>query len=67
MRNPNIKSGGCVRSFKKLDFYGKTLGFHIEGQDKIRSASGASLSLLVFISICLISVYHLTIQSQESN
>ena len=39
------------RTATHLDFYGKTVGFHYEGQDKLRSCTGAILSILVFVLI----------------
>ena len=42
---------------KKLDFYGKTVGFHYEGQDKLRSCSGATVSICVFILIMAVAAF----------
>ena len=40
-----------------LDFYGKTLGFHYEGADKLRSCSGATISCLVVLLILAVSAH----------
>ena len=54
-------------SAKHLDFYGKTLGFHYKGQDKMRSQTGAILSMLVFLAICAISAHRLLLIFKESH
>lgn len=54
-------------AIKHLDFYGKTLGFHYRGQDKMRSCTGATISLIVFVAICAISMHRLVLYLQEEN
>jgi len=49
----------------QLDFYGKTLGFHYDGADKMRSCTGALLSLFVFLAIVMTSLSRLTSQINE--
>ena len=39
--------------------FGKTIGFHYRGEDKLRSVSGATASICVVLLVCLISAYRM--------
>ena len=52
---------------KSFDFYGKTLGFHFQGQDKLRSCSGAIISLMVFLAVTLTVVIRVIIIDMDSH
>ena len=54
-------------TLKHLDFYGKTLGFHYRGEDKMRSFTGSVISLVVFVAICALSFHRLTLYFAESH
>lgn len=62
-----MPKSGRFTTLKHLDFYGKTLGFHFRGQDKLRSCTGATLSLIVFSAICITSAYRLLAYAAESH
>lgn len=52
---------------KQLDFYGKTLGFHYQGADKMRSYTGALISAVVFLAITVSAAYRMVVISTESH
>ena len=54
-----------IKSVTHLDFYGKTLGFHYDGADKMRSCTGALISLFVFFAIVMTSLSRLAMQINE--
>ena len=54
--------GGAVTH---LDFYGKTLGFHYNGADKMRSCTGATLSLIIFVAVVVSSLIRLGMLEDE--
>jgi len=57
--------GRCKHTVNHLDFYGKTVGFHYDGQDKLRSFTGSLLSIVVFTAILLISATRLLQSTNE--
>lgn len=54
-------------AIRSLDFYGKTLGFHYQGEDKLRSFSGAIISLIVFLAVCITVVVRLILVDVDSH
>ena len=56
-----------LAAIKHLDFYGKTLGFHYRGQDKMRSCTGATISLIVFFLICTVGLWRLATLIKDTN
>ena len=42
------------KALKNLDLYGKTIGFEINGQSKLRSVPGAVVSLFTYMFVLLL-------------
>ena len=50
---------------KRWDCYAKTVGFHHEGADKIKTKSGAVVSLVVLVMVLVMTAWRIMIAEAE--